>query len=209
LKVGALGIYFKYEATDAFGGTCPITPDTPAAGTTVYVNAGAAGNDLAGLVGGEGDILFTNLVYEGYADIQLDSSGRDIKGDEGLENAVLISLFTNRRVNDETVLPGNANDKGGWWGNEFNEFEIGSRLWLLRRAKNTDDTLSLAEQYARESMNWMLENNVAQRVDVATSFVDRKTMLMEVQVIRPDVTQQGEYTYRYFFNWENQIARRG
>ena len=31
-------IYFKYAATDAFGGTCPITPDSPTAGSSVAVN---------------------------------------------------------------------------------------------------------------------------------------------------------------------------
>jgi hypothetical protein len=31
-------IYFKYAASDAFGGTCPITPDSPTAGSSVAVN---------------------------------------------------------------------------------------------------------------------------------------------------------------------------
>ena len=31
-------IDFKYAATDAFGGTCPITPDSPSAGSSVAVN---------------------------------------------------------------------------------------------------------------------------------------------------------------------------
>ncbi len=31
-------IYFKYAATDAFGGSCPITPDSPTAGSSVAVN---------------------------------------------------------------------------------------------------------------------------------------------------------------------------
>jgi len=31
-------IYFKYAANNAFGGTCPITPDSPTAGSSVAVN---------------------------------------------------------------------------------------------------------------------------------------------------------------------------
>jgi hypothetical protein len=31
-------IYFKYAASNAFGGTCPITPDSPSAGSSVAVN---------------------------------------------------------------------------------------------------------------------------------------------------------------------------
>ena len=31
-------IYFKYSASDTFGGSCPITPDSPKAGSSVAVN---------------------------------------------------------------------------------------------------------------------------------------------------------------------------
>jgi hypothetical protein len=41
LDTGALPIVFPDSATDAFGGTCPITPDSPGEGDTVYVAMGA------------------------------------------------------------------------------------------------------------------------------------------------------------------------
>jgi hypothetical protein len=31
-------IYFKYASSNTFGGTCPITPDSPTAGSSVAVN---------------------------------------------------------------------------------------------------------------------------------------------------------------------------
>ena len=155
-----------------------------------------------------GDIRFVNYSKLGYADIGLADSGRDVEGDGGLETAVLISLFTNARENDESRLPGNINDKGGWWGSEFSEFEIGSRLWLLRRARNRNEILSLSEQYARQALQWMIDREVAETVEVESSFSDQKTLQLDIQISRPKVTETDRYTYRYFYNWENQTLWR-
>jgi hypothetical protein len=58
-------IYFKYAASNAFGGTCPITPDSPTAGSRVAVNrppepyvTTQACTDIAGTsVTGNGNIV--------------------------------------------------------------------------------------------------------------------------------------------------------
>lgn len=157
----------------------------------------------------EADIQLAHFSELGYADIQLISSGRDVAGDQGLETAVLISLFTNRRVNDEKLLPDNSNDKGGWWGFEYSEFSFGSRLWLLRRGKNRNELLSLAEQYVKEALQWMIDKDVAETIQVVASFSNPKIMMLDIQISRPEISEEKRYTYRYFFNWENQIARRG
>ena len=136
-------------------------------------------------------------------------SGRDLQGDNGLETCVLLSLFTDRRVDDEKLLPDESGYKGGWWGNQFNDFEIGSRLWLLRRSKKEDETLTLARQYCLEALQWMIDEVIAQTVDVTTSFIDDETMSIEIQIYRPDVANEQEFAYKYFFNWENQIVKRG
>lgn len=157
----------------------------------------------------EGDILFVHDSLEGFGDIQLSSSGRDLEADKGLETATVISLFSNRREPDETRLPDESGDRGGWWGNEFSDFQMGSRLWLLRRAKRVNETLSLAEQYCTESLRWMVQVNLATRIDVTASFSGENTIQLDIQIVRPDVSGDGEYTYRYYFNWKNQIAKRG
>jgi len=64
----------------------------------------------------------------------------DLKKDEGLRTAVIISLFTDRRVNKEDVLLGQS--QKGWFGDAPELIENvgdawGSKLWLLEREKNT------------------------------------------------------------------------
>lgn len=43
---------------------------------------------------------------------------------------------------------------------------LGSRLYLLERAKNTERTARLAEEYIREALQWLLDTGRATKVDV-------------------------------------------
>lgn len=156
-----------------------------------------------------GDIRFVNYSDLGYADIDLADGGRDLEPDGGLETAVSISIFTNKREDEETRLPGNINDKGGWWGSEFSEVEIGSHLWLLRRARNRNEVLSLSEQYVKQGLQWMVDEGIAESIEVESSFSDEKTLQLNIDISRPRVSETDKFTYRYYYNWENQTAWRG
>ncbi len=84
-----------------------------------------------------------------------------------LVRSVVISLFSWRRANPDDELP--TEDRFGWWGDTFateQNDRIGSRLWLLSRAKLTDDTVRRAEVYVHEALQWLIDDGVAARVDV-------------------------------------------
>lgn len=130
----------------------------------------------------------------------------DLATDEGLRTAVILSLFTDRRANDDDPLPSGDDDKRGWWGDEFQETEgdrIGSRLWLLDRGKLTNTELRRAEQYAREALAWLLEDRVATRVDaVATASGQQRTLT--VDVYRPTGDRA---SFRFGHVWEGEALR--
>jgi phage gp46-like protein len=158
----------------------------------------------------EADIRFVYDPILGHADIVLEESKRDVQSDKGLETAVLISLFTNKRVDEEDLLPDGVNEKSGWWGFAVDDSPfVGSRLWLLRRAKNTTRVRTLSEEYAKEALSWMISQGVAEKVEVSAVDEDRRTVLLIVNVVRPEVSGVGQFTYRYYYNWESQIIRRG
>lgn len=95
----------------------------------------------------------------------------DLKYDQGIGTATLISLFTDRRALDDDVLPDpNSNDKRGWWADlvnpEVEDDQIGSKLWLLERSKTTPDILVRAKQYSEESLSWFVEDGIASNVSV-------------------------------------------
>lgn len=107
--------------------------------------------------------------------------------DEELVRAVIISLFTWRRALPDDELPGI--DRFGWWGDTFPNVasdRIGSRLWLLVRAKLTDETVLRARDYAIEALQWMIEDGVAARVDVEAERQGINMLAIKCVIYRKD-----------------------
>lgn len=92
-------------------------------------------------------------------------------GDDGLETSVLLSLFTDRRAEPDDVIPDGTTNRRGNWADAVTGQPMGSRLWLLSREKSVDAVLPRAEAYARESLDWMREDGVADRIDVVAQRV--------------------------------------
>lgn len=98
-----------------------------------------------------------------------------------LIRAVVISLFTWRRA--ATDDPVDDDERFGWWGDSYptiTDDRIGSRLWLLRRVKLTADTQRDAEFYAREALQWMLDDGQVLEVDVITERADSYRLNLQV-----------------------------
>ncbi|MBI6634006.1 MULTISPECIES: phage GP46 family protein [Pseudomonas] len=98
-----------------------------------------------------------------------------------LIRAVVISLFTWRRA--ATDDPVDDDERFGWWGDSYPTIaddRIGSRLWLLRRVKLTADTQRDAEFYAREALQWMLDDGQVLEVDVITERADSYRLNLQV-----------------------------
>jgi phage gp46-like protein len=132
-------------------------------------------------------------------DLKLENG--DLVLDDTLETAVSISLFTDRRVTDEE-LPKGQKDKMGWWGDMFPEVDqdkIGSRLWLLRRAKRTTATLRLFEDYCKEALQWLVEDGVASAVKV-TAVYDESFYLVGTIVIEKPLGRSS----RFALVWDKQ-----
>jgi len=125
----------------------------------------------------------------------------DLEADGGLQTAVTISLFTERRVTDEQ-LPDLATSKKGWWGDMFPDVDqdkIGSRLWTLERAKRTTETLRRYEDYSKEALEWMLEDGVASTISVAAIYDTNGFLVGDILIFKPDATET-----RFQVNWDKQ-----
>ena len=119
-------------------------------------------------------------------DYALDGLG--LVEDDGLETAIIISLFTDRRANADDVIPDGSTDRRGWFGDIFNEVEhdkIGSRLWLLAREKQLQSVIIRAREYAEESLEWLIDDGVADAVVVVASNPRSGILGLEVAITRP------------------------
>jgi phage gp46-like protein len=138
---------------------------------------------------------------QGCADLAV--AANDLARDDGLQTAVLLSLFTDRSAETGDPLPSSETDRRGWWGDSVPVVEgdrIGSRLWLLAREKVNPKILSRAEDYAREALRWLVDDLVAERVEVTAS-ISGAWLVLAVVIYRP---QQDPARYRFNTVWAAQ-----
>lgn len=115
--------------------------------------------------------------------------GGDLETDAGLRTAVAISLLTDRLAEPDDVLPDLSTNRRGWWGDMpleggEPEYRIGSRLWLLTRAKATEDTRRRAIAYAHEALDWLIADGVAERIEVEAEYRALGFLAMRVRLVR-------------------------
>lgn len=131
-------------------------------------------------------------------------NGADLARDDGLETAVIISLFTDRRATPEQ-MPAGQDDRRGYWG-DLSADQTGSLLWLLSREKQLPQILSRAEQYCREALAWLVDDKIAARVECSAAYVAPGWMALAIDVYRPNGDR---ITYRHNYEWQAQAAKRG
>ena len=113
--------------------------------------------------------LAPDLIWDGLAgDLTLGTDG-GLRASQQLATAVLICLMTDVRVEPEELRDGDVNK--GWPGDGFDlrdsETALGSRLWLLRRRTvNDTDVPRLAEDYSRDALQTLVDQEVCARVEV-------------------------------------------
>lgn len=112
------------------------------------------------------------------------ASGLDV------QTSVLLSLFTDRLADPDDDIPDAAanglKDRRGWWGDDDPKHIIGSRLWLLDRAKGPANLAQRAEDYAREALQWMLDDGVVARFDIQATWIPQQQLLLQVVACRSD-----------------------
>lgn len=121
-----------------------------------------------------------------------------------LVRAVIISLFTWRRANPDDELPGDQ--RMGWWGDNYlpnQNDKIGSRLWLLARAKITEKTIVEAQEYANEALQWMVEDGVAARVDVIAERQGLETIALSCALYKSDGSKLIDVRFSNFWDYLN------
>jgi phage gp46-like protein len=116
--------------------------------------------------------------------------GGELEQAPPLVTAVYVSLFTDRRAGPDDKLPPGETDRRGWWGDLLDDQPIGSRLWLLRRAKHLPETLRLAQDYMREALAWLIADGIAARIAVTAAWQSPSRIAGTVTIHRLDGTQE-------------------
>ena len=116
----------------------------------------------------------------------------DIASVDGLETAIITSLFTDARTSSGEVPA--AYNRRGFSGNLLridDDYELGSELWLLEQARLDRNTLNRAQDFAYKSLLWMITKGLAENI--------------EVNVVKEGM--RGTYIEIKLFKAQNQVAR--
>lgn len=89
-----------------------------------------------------------------------------ISSKDGLTHAVLQSVYNYEESTQNDRARMLSNERGGTWSKELIDI-VGSRDWTLKRAKLTDETLSLAKRFYEEALAWLITEGHAKTVEVS------------------------------------------
>lgn len=135
------------------------------------------------------------LWYDFGADVKIENG--DLVQDGGLASAVLISLFTDARAPTPEQLPAGEPSMRGWWGDvaEIDTLKTGSLLWLIQREKVVPEVAQRAKEYAEQALQWMIDEQIAQKVVVDSQLVRPFGLQLSITISRGTSKQ-------YSYLWE-------
>lgn len=140
----------------------------------------------------------------GNFNLLLNAAGNDLLADDGLETAVIISLFSDKRLPAGQTPNDGTNDPRGWWGDIGDEDgkQLGSYLWLLWREKVLPSTVARAIEYCKDALQWMIDDGIAATVNVTGERAGLYQISLGIEILRPT----GD-TLRYAYLWDGQQAK--
>lgn len=146
------------------------------------------------------DIRSVFIDLEKGIDYALDSLG--LVEDDGLDTAVILSLFTDRQAEPGDIIPDGTTNRRGWWGDSYSAVEgdkYGSRLWLLDRSKQLPEVMALAKSYCEEALAWLVTDGAAKNVVVTVTNPRDGILYAVIQIFKPDGTTN-QYKFDNFWS---------
>ena len=121
-------------------------------------------------------------ITESGADLVIENG--DLAIDNGLRTPVLVSLFSDARVEDPADLPDGETNPRGWWGDAFLRTPMGSLLWTLSREKITAEVQSQARVAAEDALAWLILDDLVEDVTVNVTRLDYDGLLLRIELTR-------------------------
>lgn len=137
-------------------------------------------------------------------DLAVDSSTGALAVDPTLKTAILISFGSRARAKPDDRLQ-DPTELGGWWGDAFADVpgdNFGSRFWTLQ-GLHMGEALPLAEPIAREALQWMVEDGLADSFEIEVEAVQKDRIGIRVGVVQP-----GDTLIRWSDVWLLSLASR-
>jgi len=146
------------------------------------------------------DIKMTQNEEE-FLDISFENG--DLSTVDGFESALLMSILLEKRASSSEIEA--PQFRRGWWGNEalgFDDYEIGSKLWLLSQSRIRQKSLNEAITFSRDSLQWFIDDDFLDKVEVTANFSfddGQSTLDLQIGLFR----SQNSVLSKGFKIWQN------
>lgn len=124
-------------------------------------------------------------------------------GYDQLKTAIINRLFSWQRRPDE--LAARNFELNGFWADELVGERFGSLLWLLQREKITNEVLTRAQQYARDALQPLIDQEVCTAIFVEAVRQGVYTMCLNIIVFRDELRGRGQ---RFEIIWSTNTQSR-
>lgn len=133
----------------------------------------------------------------GIYDFTLDENG-DITNGDFFDTSLQYSILGERRALASEVPQ--VSRRRGWIGNEFEDYENGSKLWLYEQERLTRTVMNNIENEAVVSLQWMLDDGFAVgAITARVTLTDDNFVALLINIQRPN----SESEQRFFKLWDN------
>lgn len=130
----------------------------------------------------------------------VDFTGGNFAIDNTMRAAVIASLFTDRRLTAADPRPAHVDAEateyqGGYWGDDYpsdggtpaaQARPHGSLLWVLRRAKETEETRQFATIYIEQALQWLIDTGRATAITVDAWWCALGMLGCSIDITLPD-----------------------
>lgn len=149
-------------------------------------------------------MTYTDLAFvrtpEGYYDLDVDASARDLVTTDGLDSAVFVSLFSDRRARPDEPNGGIPDPlrRRGWIGDLVAEVPgdlHGSGLWFFEQSRNTREAAIGLRIEANAALDWLVDEGLSSSVESSVLYDPAaRGMTLSVRISEP----QGGSTVRAY-----------
>ncbi len=120
-------------------------------------------------------------LVNGAAGLDLELVGGDLGRDDGLETAVLLSLFTDARADLGEV--GEGGNVRGWWADRPGD-RWGSKGWLLENRGLSAPVAAEYRRHVEDALRWLVTRRIASSVEVEVLLREGSRLELGVRIVR-------------------------
>lgn len=148
------------------------------------------------------DIHLECNTEKGFFDLELTENGEDLLGAVNLRTSIGISIFTDRRTDDDDSEP----NQRGWAGDAIRpegEDLLGSKMWLIHLEKTEDRLLPLAKRFVEQSLQSLLDDNIVRTLSAVVTYLSKPKGIMSIIV---DTVRFDGLNERFDYVWNQKLV---